>query len=223
MKGNIRIKFKINKYIALIGLSTIGLYAMADFVSIINSNEVSYVAAEPEPEVMTVGAVVLRIDNVDPSTIYGGTWELITGDASLRLGNGAIQSGNITGNGNTPQVILPKHTHTATQVAHSHNRGDMEIYGTVTSPTANNVSVGYSLAGEHAFQSIGGKGALDDIDHWANQGSIYRAVDFRASRNWTGTTNSAAPDITVSESGNDNETIDVRGQFVKVNVWKKIN
>lgn len=172
---------------------------------------------------MTVGSVVLRMDDVNPATIYGGTWELIQGDADLRLGNGSNLSGNIEGITNDPSVPLVKHTHTATQAAHSHNRGNMEIYGRISASGYANTSVGYSLSGTGAFAPYGSLTTLDDIDHYLNQGSVYRAVDFRASRNWTGTTNSVAPHITISESGNDNETIDVRGQFVKVNVWKKIS
>lgn len=60
-----------------------------------------------------VGSVVMRMDAVNPATLYGGTWQLITGDATITFGNGAVQSGVASGN-NNPSVPLPRHGHAAT-------------------------------------------------------------------------------------------------------------
>lgn len=60
-----------------------------------------------------VGSVVMRMDAVNPATLYGGTWQLITGDATITFGNGAAQSGKASGN-NNPSVPLPRHGHAAT-------------------------------------------------------------------------------------------------------------
>lgn len=57
-----------------------------------------------------VGTVILRMDSVDPSTIYGGTWQRLTGDASLAIGNGGNLSGQVYGE-NEPLVPLPAHSH----------------------------------------------------------------------------------------------------------------
>ena len=77
-----------------------------------------------------VGTVVFRMDNKNPATIYGGTWSLITGDATITFGNGAAQTGGVTGS-NDVAVPLPAHTHNATFVGdrlpdHRHDNG---IYG----------------------------------------------------------------------------------------------
>lgn len=223
MSGNIKLKLKINRGIAIAALSSVCLFAMADYVSIVNSNEVSYIAEKPEPETMTVGSIVLRIDNVNPETLYSGKWELVTGDASIRLGNGTDQNLSIQGNGNTQNISLTKHNHNASQSSHNHNRGNMEIYGIITAPYYPEVSVGYSLNGTGAFAPYGGLTVIDDIDGNANQGSVYRSVDFRSSRNWTGNTNSVAPSITINETGVDNTNINIRGKYLRVNVWKKIS
>ncbi len=218
MKKDIEINLNINKTLGLILLTGFGVFAAAEYQS-------SFSTPTPvisEVETMTVGSIVLRSDDVNPSTIYGGTWNLIQGDAALRLGDGRNLSGALEGTTNNPIVPLPKHTHTATQVSHSHNRGNMEIYGNVTAPGYGNTSVGYSLNGSGAFAPSGGLTSLDDIDHYPNQGSVYRSVDFRASRNWTGTTNSVMPSITVAEQGVDDNTIDVRGNYLTINVWKRI-
>lgn len=64
-----------------------------------------------------VGSVVLRMDNVNPGDLYGGTWNLIEGDAFLTFGNGLGQGGNIIGsNDRSLNVPLPKHSHDATFV-----------------------------------------------------------------------------------------------------------
>jgi len=58
-----------------------------------------------------VGSVVLRMDTIDPATIYGGTWGLITGDASLSFGDGTVQDGLVDLGANEPSVPLLEHTH----------------------------------------------------------------------------------------------------------------
>jgi hypothetical protein len=218
-KNDIEFNININKKLGVALLTACGLFAMAEHHSTFSGDT----PVISQSETMTVGSVVLRMDDVNPATIYGGTWELIQGDADLRLGNGSNLSGNIEGITNDPSVPLVKHTHTATQAAHSHNRGNMEIYGRISAPGYTNTSVGYSLSGTGAFAPYGSLTTLDDIDHYPNQGSVYRSVDFRASRNWTGTTNSVAPVITVEEEGFDNPTIDVRGNYITVNVWKRVS
>ena len=60
-----------------------------------------------------VGSVVMRMDAINPATLYGGTWVLITGDATVTFGNGAAQTGEPRGN-NNPYVPLPYHSHSAT-------------------------------------------------------------------------------------------------------------
>ncbi|QVJ07752.1 tail fiber protein [Vibrio phage vB_ValP_VA-RY-3] len=62
-----------------------------------------------------VGSVVLRMDDVNPATIYGGTWQLIDGDAYLTFGNGSILTGDVVGsNERSVDVPLPLHDHEAT-------------------------------------------------------------------------------------------------------------
>lgn len=195
-------EIKLNgKALLGIALLSVGL-AFGDYVSLINAKSSGgIIVSQPD---YTVGAVVLRMDDTNPSDLYGGTWELITGDATLAFGDGSVMDGSIIGN-NTPAVPL---------VQHSHTRGSMEIYGQLSSPGYQDTSVGYSLSGNGAFAPYGGKTVIDKIDGGANQGSIYRSVDFRASRNWSGST---------SSEGVQNATLDVRGQRIKINVWKRVS
>lgn len=182
---------------ALLGILTLSAgLAFGDFVTLIDSKSSGgYIIKEIPVETATAGSVVLRLDDINPGTIYGGTWELITGDASLRLGNGANLSGRIEGSGNDPVVPLQ---------AHSHTKGTMEITGTL-----NNISQDRSsgIITEGAFSQVysgTGRGTGDG-----------QAMDitFAASNSWTGET---------SVEGTSNATLDVRGNYLKVNVWKKL-
>lgn len=56
-----------------------------------------------------IGSIEIRLDNVNPSTLFPGTWTLISGDACLAVGTQA-NAGSISGN-NTPTVPLPQHNH----------------------------------------------------------------------------------------------------------------
>lgn len=174
-------------------------------------------------ETMPVGSVTFRMDSVNPTTIYGGTWELMTGDAVLKFGDGSAQTGIVSGN-NTKNVPLPQHSH---DMNHTHQRGSMEVHGDLSAPGYGNTSVGYSLDGSGAFHPSGSKTYLDKIDGGANQGSVYRSVNFYASRTWTGHT--SRPYVSNTGTAKDNTgsagtavaTVDVEGSTIKMNVWKR--
>lgn len=130
MNNNINVK--INNKIVLALTALFGLVTMAGYVekSVLLNNE----------EMVTVGSVVLMASDRNPSEIYGGTWELMTGDAALGLGDGSNLSGTIIGS-NEMLVPIPAHTHNFTGKAlptHSHN---------LTMYTSN----GTNNSGEEAF------------------------------------------------------------------------
>ena len=84
---------------------------------------------------------------MNPTEVYGGTWELITGDATLKFGDGTEQNLNINGS-NEKTVSLPEHSH---GMVHSHQKGSMNITGQISAPGYQNTSVGYSLSGNWRF------------------------------------------------------------------------
>lgn len=182
-------------FLGIIALS-VGL-TFGDFVSLVDGKSSGgYIVKEVPVETTTAGSVVLRVDDVNPSTIYGGTWELITGDASLRLGDGSNLSATIEGSGNDPVVPLQ---------AHSHTRGTMDITGTF-----NNIS-------QDRSSSITASGAFTKSSSGQGRGTgdgTAMNFTFTASNSWTGET---------SVEGTSNAKLNVRGDYLKVNVWKKIN
>lgn len=89
-------------------LSLSASLAFGNFVSLVDHKASGGILVEKET--MNVGSVVLRIDKTNPSAIYGGTWELIRGDAALRLGDGSEYNGSVDGD-NQVSVPLPEHDH----------------------------------------------------------------------------------------------------------------
>lgn len=140
-----------------------------------------------------VGTVVLRMDATNPGSIYGGTWNLITGDAALSFGNGAAQSGGVSGN-NNPGVPLPEHSHGA----------------------GHNLSLGNSGNHQHGFTAIqygGGNHIGQGSNVIGGQGS---ATD------WAGDHNHPIyGGIQISNAGTPGATIDVRGGRIAINVWRR--
>lgn len=205
MKGDINLK--INKKIGLAILASVGFFAMADFVSMIDVKSSGGISIDKElsdsdlEQIMPVGSVALRMDNINPSAIYGGTWQLITGDAALGFGNGSAQSGLSIGD-NTPAVPLLEHDHsinhdhpTATTSSDTHSHQITIWNGTGTG--------GAKPSGYAIRSSSGGYTTTSDThNHTINL------------PNFSGNSGKA---------GTSNATLDVRGERILVNVWKRIS
>lgn len=112
INGNLVFKVEIKKKIALGVLLMTGAFATADYVSFLKTDTSG--GFEIKKETMIVGTVVIRVDSVNPSTIYGGTWELIKGDATLGLGDGSDLSASLISGDNNPLVPVPAHSHNFT-------------------------------------------------------------------------------------------------------------
>lgn len=87
-----------------------------------------------------VGSVYLCMDNVTPASKFGGSWALIHTDGNLTFGNGATQSGAVTGD-NNPPVPLLAHSHTVSGIGTNDNSsnvlgGSEPIFGGLSNATA---------------------------------------------------------------------------------------
>lgn len=140
-----------------------------------------------------VGSVVLRMDATNPSTIYGGTWQLITGDATLTFGNGSAQTGNASGN-NNPSVPLPQHGHSAWHNLYARAVGD-HVHGGV--PLRTRVEVGGSTGTLYSVYHDGSTSPAGGHGHNIDGG------------------------VSISTEGTPNATIDVRGARIAINVWRR--
>lgn len=209
-------EIKINgKGLIGIALLSAGL-AFGDYVSIVSSDTVDYTSAVPPiapEEIMTVGSVVFRMDSVNPSTIYGGTWQLITGDAEVRFGNGNAQNTLVQGT-DTKNIPLPKHNH---DMAHNHTKGTMDVTGYF--PTI--ITSGYENGMGGAFSAIYNS-KIAEKSAWTNSTTTDYGIQFNAARNWTGST-SQPSNANTGDSGVDNATVEVKGAYITLNVWKRIS
>lgn len=154
---------------------------------------------------MTVGSVVLRMDDTNPADIYGGTWELITGDASLTFGNGSNQAGIISGD-NDPTVPLIEHSHT---MNHDH-----PSVNTNTDTHSHTLTL-KGRAGSQWTVNRGANWGMDDASPGSATAttagdSHYHSVNLP---NYTGNTGNA---------GQSNAKLDVRGARIAINVWKRV-
>ena len=74
--------------------------------------------------VYPVGAIYMSVNSINPSTLFGGTWEQIQ-DRFLLAAGGTYTAGSTGGSAN---AIIPKHSHTVTGTAasagaHTHKLG----------------------------------------------------------------------------------------------------
>lgn len=218
------ININIDKKSALIIAAVVSFFAMADYVSVVNSGAAGGIIVDgaTEEEIkeaildsMPIGSVSLRMDSIDPTTIYGGTWKLMTGDASLRLGGGGdLTTGVLSGN-NSPVVPIPAHSH---GMNHNHST-------TVSSDTHDhNINLrrsGYTAAAAPSWNSD-----LNTVTPGTTltQGGNYYG-DSRGpidSDTHTHTVTVNSFNGSTSVAGSANATLDVRGQYLQVNVWQRI-
>lgn len=135
-----------------------------------------------------VGSIYMSINPSDPSTLFGGVWVklqegvvvLSAGDTYTAGSTGGEASHAIT------EAEMPSHTHT--QVEHSHDRGSMEIRGSIGACTG---AWDYTGGATGAFY----KGSIKyEIGSGGSPIAKY-SVYMEASKDWSGTTNSVAPAI----------------------------
>lgn len=205
------INLKINKKLLLLGAVAATFFAMGQYVSVVNAGAAGGVIVDGATEeeiaeailaTMPVGSVTFRMDAIDPTTIYGGTWQLITGDASVRFGDGSAQSGIASGN-NTPIVPVPYHRHS---INHDHpsvvTNTDTHSHTQYVGQGSGNSSGrhGWNISGRYSTQTEFGATSSDSHNHSVNL------------PNYSGNSGYA---------GTDGTRMDVRGAGIALNVWKR--
>ena len=144
-------------------------------------------------KIFPVGSVTLRMDAINPASIYGGSWSLIyTADSDIKLGDGSNQNGVASGN-NSPAVPLKNHNHTAT---FSGNALPTHTHG-LPSNSNDQTADGY------VADSDGG-----GTPRTANTGATSAGTP--------------SGSVTVNTTGDGaTPTLDVRGKGVAINVWQR--
>ncbi len=168
-------------------------------------------------DVYPVGSIYMSVDDTNPATLFGGTWERIAGGRCLIGADDSYLAGRQGGEATHALTYdeLPAHTHSATATSggeHKHNRGTMNITGAIK------LWKYYDVSG--AFQVNGSWG-------WAETknggGDPTAKVEFDASRTWTGETSAAGAHqhtVTVSEAGG-GKAFNNMPPYLVVNIWKR--
>lgn len=146
-------------------------------------------------KIYPVGSLYLCMDAVSPATKFGGAWSLVTGDATLSLGNGGTNTGAVLGaNTHTlTEAQLPSHTHSSGSLtavsggAHAHDI-DLGNNRDTSDPT---YIPSYSNSG-------------DSGDYTTKLGGTH-------SHNISGNTGSAGS----------NSAHNIRSAYITINVWQR--
>ena len=167
-------------------------------------------------DVYPVGSIYMSVNNVNPATLFGGTWEQIAGGRCLIGANSNYALG--TTGGEATHLLnaneIPSHNHSVSisnSGGHKHNRGTMEITGTFG-------------ADDRMFNSYSGAFAKGHGADTGSQRSEYGNVfDFRASRAWTGETSEAgghSHSCSIGSTGGGQAHNNMQPYLV-VNIWKR--
>lgn len=175
--------------------------------------------------VYPIGSIYMSMNTTNPSTLFGGTWERISGRFLLGCGGSGPGANNNTDFGSLASAqqtwfsdISPGNTggeyfHTLTTAqtpAHTHTRGTMEITG-VFAPAHS--------SGVCWYETTGATGAFSTYDSVSNcakptVSGTYTGnhrIRFTASNGWSGATSSVGG----------NESHNNMPPYLAVAIWKR--
>ena len=155
-----------------------------------------------------VGDIYLTTNSTNPSSIFlGTTWQKIEG--RFLLGTSGSGASKATGGSNAKTITQANLPAVKIQLdSFSLSRGSMEITGNLSALTDRR---GTSL-GAFSYGSATGGGFA------GGSGREYY-IDFKASRSWTGTTNTAQPQTVNLGSG---QALDITPAYYTVHMWLRL-
>lgn len=155
-----------------------------------------------------MGDIYLTTNSTNPSSIFlGTTWQKIEG--RFLLGTSGSGASKATGGSNAKTITQANLPAVKIQLdSFSLSRGTMEITGNLSALTDRR---GTSL-GAFSYGSATGGGFA------GGSGREYY-IDFKASRSWTGTTNTAQPQTVNLGSG---QALDITPAYYTVHMWLRL-
>lgn len=165
-----------------------------------------------------IGSIYMNVNNVEPSAIFGGTWEKMPLGRMLVNSSDDFALGQIGGEKEhrLTEDELASHNHGGGEMAggHTHTRGTMEIIGDFVGAMQSNYD--YSVHGAFYYE----KNEL--IGPCANKGDPRQRVWFKASRNWTGETSVSGEHTHNFSPAGKNQPHNNMPPYIVVNMWKRI-
>lgn len=161
-----------------------------------------------------VGDIYLTTNSTNPSSIFlGTTWQKIEG--RFLLGTSGSGASKATGGSNSKTIAQANLPNIKLNVnSFSLSRGTMDITGRISgefgvTSVANQQITGAFYPDQSEFSSSNGSGG----------GSLDRYVYFKASRTWTGSTNSVSPQTSALGNGN---ALDITPSYYTVHMWLRL-
>ena len=166
-----------------------------------------------------VGSIYMNVNNVEPSTIFGGSWERMPSGRMLVNSGDGFNLNEVGGEKEhrLTEDELASHSHGGGEMAggHTHTRGTMDITGDFIGALQGNFDYGVHGAFYHE--------RLEVVGPASNKGDPRQRVWFKASKSWTGeTSESGAHTHNFLPSGK-NQPHNNMPPYIVVNMWKRIS
>ena len=159
-----------------------------------------------------VGDIYLTTNSTNPSSVFlGTTWQKIEG--RFLFGTSGSGASKQTGGSNSKTIAQANLPAVKIQLdSFSLSRGTMDITGSLKNlaHSANTLS---SATG--AFTKIAGT----DSSYGSSGGGAADAFDFKASKTWTGSTNSVSPQTSALGNG---QALDITPSYYTCHMWLRL-
>nr|DAJ48170.1 MAG TPA: baseplate wedge protein [Caudoviricetes sp.] len=166
-----------------------------------------------------VGSIYMNVNNVDPSAIFGGSWERMPSGRMLINSGDGFNLNEVGGEKEhrLTEDELASHNHGGGEMAggHTHTRGTMEITGDLVGALQSDFDYGTHGAFYHERHELVGPAG--------NKGDARQRVWFKASRNWTGETSQSGEHTHNFLPSGKNQPHNNMPPYIVVNMWKRIS
>ena len=96
-----------------------------------------------------VGSLYLTTNEINPGTLFGGTWEKLTGDAYLKIvTNNPGQYAGTSQDHKIPITSIPSHSHSGTYWAQKQGYGNVNVGSTAGANKADISGIGSAGGGQ---------------------------------------------------------------------------
>lgn len=165
-----------------------------------------------------VGSIYMNVNNVEPSAIFGGSWERMPSGRMLVNSGDGFNLNEVGGEKEhrLTEDELASHNHGGGEMAggHTHTRGTMEITGDLVGALQSNFDYGVHGAFYYERNELVGPAS--------NKGDGRQRVWFKASKSWTGETSESGAHTHNFLPAGKNQPHNNMPPYVVINMWKRI-